>query len=182
MAHYFLYGAGGHGKVVADLCRLLSHRYTFVDDKMQTEWRQVPSFGYVTIGDNRIRKSVVDRLKDTRHFGPTLVHPRAYAAEEPAFLGSVIMAAAVIQPNASVGRHCIVNTNATVDHDCVIGDFVHVAPGATLCGGVTVGEGTLIGAGATVVPGVKIGRWQLVKAGSVVKEDVPDGNLAAANA
>jgi acetyltransferase-like isoleucine patch superfamily enzyme len=77
--------------------------------------------------------------------------------------------------------HCIVNTVASVDHDCVLGDFVHVAPGARLCGGVTVAAGAFIGAGAVVVPGRRIGADAIIAAGAVVLTDVPDGSVAAGN-
>jgi acetyltransferase-like isoleucine patch superfamily enzyme len=62
-----------------------------------------------------------------------------------------------------------------VDHDCIIGDYVHIAPQATLCGGITIGEGTLIGANAIILPGVKVGEWCTIGAGSNVHQDVPDG-------
>jgi acyl-[acyl carrier protein]--UDP-N-acetylglucosamine O-acyltransferase len=69
----------------------------------------------------------------------------------------------------------IVNTGATVDHDCRLGDFVHVAPGAHLCGGVTVDEGALLGVGCAVAPGVRIGAWATVGAAAAVVADVPAG-------
>ena len=47
----------------------------------------------------------------------------------------------------------IVNTNSTIEHDVVLEDWVHVAPGATISGGVTVGRFSMIGAGATIIEG-----------------------------
>jgi acetyltransferase EpsM len=73
----------------------------------------------------------------------------------------------------AVGRHCIVNVNASVSHDCMIGDFVNLNPGAILCGAVTIGEGAFIGAGAVLRERVSIGAWSLVGAGAVVACDVP---------
>ena len=78
-------------------------------------------------------------------------------------------------------KHCIVNTGATVDHDCELQDYVHISPNATLCGNVFVGEGTHIGAGSVVLPGVKIGKWSVIGAGSVVAKDIPDRMLAVGN-
>jgi acetyltransferase-like isoleucine patch superfamily enzyme len=77
-----------------------------------------------------------------------------------------------------VGRHVILNTASTVDHDCRIGDFVHIAPGAILCGQASVGEGTLVGAGATILPGVTVGKWCVIGAGAVVHRPIPDFSLA----
>jgi len=76
-----------------------------------------------------------------------------------------------------IGNHCILNSGCRVDHDCKLQDFVHVAPGAVLCGDVVVGEGSFIGAGATVLPGVKIGSWSTIGAGSVVTRDVSSNAL-----
>ena len=91
------------------------------------------------------------------------------------------MQGSTIQSAAKIGKHCIVNTNASIDHECVIGDFVHISPQATLCGNVHVGTGSWIGASAVVIPGVKIGRWSVIGAGSVVVNDVPDGVVAYGN-
>lgn len=76
---------------------------------------------------------------------------------------------------ARTGEGCIVNTGATVDHDCVLGDFVHVAPGVNLAGTVTVGDNVMIGIGASVVPGITIVAGATVGAGAVVIRDVPAG-------
>ena len=85
------------------------------------------------------------------------------------------MQGAVIQSCANIGKHCIINTCASVDHDCLLGDFVHVAPHATVLGGVTIGEGSWIGAGAVLKQYVTIGKNCTIGAGAVVLRDVPDG-------
>jgi acyl-[acyl carrier protein]--UDP-N-acetylglucosamine O-acyltransferase len=58
-------------------------------------------------------------------------------------------------PPGGGARSAIVNTGAIVSHDCRIGDYAHVAPGAILAGGVEIEEGTLVGMGATVNIGVR---------------------------
>ncbi|TAN63279.1 MAG: sugar acetyltransferase, partial [Magnetospirillum sp.] len=86
---------------------------------------------------------------------------------------------AVLQPDVVLGRGVIVNTRAAVDHDCHLADFVHVAPGVTLSGGVQIGESSHIGTGAVVIEGIRIGKGCVVAAGAVVIDDVPDGALVA---
>ena len=86
--------------------------------------------------------------------------------------GVQVMAGVVIQPGTVVGDNSILNTHASVDHDCLIANHVHIAPGATLSGGVRVGAGTLIGAGAVVIQGIEIGSRCIVAAGAVVIHDV----------
>lgn len=82
---------------------------------------------------------------------------------------------------ARIGRHCVINTGAVVDHECVVGDYVNVCPHTTLCGNVHVGEGTNVCAGSVVIQGIRVGSWTMVGAGSVVVKDVPDGVVAYGN-
>jgi sugar O-acyltransferase (sialic acid O-acetyltransferase NeuD family) len=79
-----------------------------------------------------------------------------------------------INARASVGTNTIVNSAALVEHDCVVGDHVHIASGAVLCGTVCVGEGAHIGAGAVLKQGVSVGQGAIVGAGAVVLQDVPE--------
>ena len=75
----------------------------------------------------------------------------------------------------------LVNHGAVVDHECVIGDGVHIAPGATLCGCITVERNVMIGAGSVVLPRVVIGASSVIGAGAVVTKDVPAGTTVVGN-
>lgn len=185
----YLYGASGHAKVILDILADEGIRVdALVDDNLElNELLGIPvlhsadglSPFIVSIGDNKIRKEIAERLGGS--FG-TAVHPSAIISRRAQIgAGTVVMQNAVVQSDAIIGCHCIVNTAATVDHDCVIDDFVHISPNASLCGNVHVGEGTQIGAGSVVVPGIKIGKWSLVCAGSVVTVDIPDYCIASGN-
>jgi len=79
-----------------------------------------------------------------------------------------------VQPDVIIGKHVIINTCASVDHDCKLEDFVHIAPCVHLAGGVLVGEGSLLGVGSSVIPYRRIGKWSIVGAGSVIVNDIPD--------
>ena len=79
---------------------------------------------------------------------------------------------------AKQGKHCIVNTGAAIDHECILEDYVHVSPHATLCGNVEVGEGLMDRCRSSDQPGVKIGKWTIIGSGSVVCKDIPDGVTA----
>ncbi len=105
----------------------------------------------------------------------TLVHPSAVVAGDAVIgAGSQIMAGVIVGPEAKIGRQCIVNTGASIDHENILEDGVEISPGATLCGLVSVGAFAWIAAGATVLPLVKIGRDAVVGAGAVVNKNVPD--------
>src|SRR5690606_21947196 len=93
-------------------------------------------------------------------------------------IGTVLMQGTIIQADTFIGKHAIINTRASIDHDSTVEDFVHISPGAILCGGVQIGEGTHIGAGAVILPGIKIGQWCKVGAGAVVAKNIPSNCTA----
>jgi acetyltransferase EpsM len=187
-------GAGGHGKVVADILQLQNIAILgFLDDD-STLWGSM-SFGLpvlggidqytahevagvaMGVGSNRARKAIVERYPALRWINA--VHPSATIAQS-ASLGSGVMIAphAVIAPDTTIGSYTIINTAATIDHDCIIGDFAHVAPGSHLAGNVAVGAGVLLGVGTNVTPGCNIGDWSIVGAGSTVVRDIPANVIA----
>lgn len=148
----------------------------------------------LAIENNQDRKRVLQLIldhvmedvmaKEIRLRFPSVVHPRANVSKRlasPIGEGTVIMPGATINSCASIGRHCIINTNASVDHDCVLEDFVHISPGVSLAGNVSVGEGTHIGIGASVIQGIKIGSHCTIGAGAVIIRDVPDGAKVVGN-
>lgn len=198
MANVYLFGASGHGKVIKDILNANGVKVeAFVDDNLSVNecaGRKVLHDAkglspiIVSIGVNRIRKIVVERLlADANIIGSTLkfttaIHPSAVISPTAKIgEGTVVMAGAVINADAVIGKHCIVNTGATVDHDCVIGDYCHIAPGAHVSGGTHIGEGTWIGVGACVIQGINIGKDCMIGAGSVVVKDIPDGVTAYGN-
>lgn len=136
--------------------------------------------GVAGASGNDTRQSVFAMWRDAGFDFVDVVHARAtIAATVIRGSGFQCMAGAVINAGATLGTNVIVNTNATVEHDCIIGDHAHVAPGATICADVVIGAGAFIGAGAVVLPGVQVGARALVGAGSVVIRSVPDGSRVA---
>ena len=190
----YLFGASGHGKVIKDILNANGIKVeAFVDDNPNVNecgGRPVlhDAMGLspmiVSIGVNRIRKMIVERLRANNsaiEFA-TAIHPSAVISPSAKIgEGTVVMAGAVVNADAVIGKHCIVNTGATVDHDCVIGDYCHIAPGANVSGGTHIGEGTWIGVGACVIQCLNIGKWSFIGAGSVVVKDVSDGVVAYGN-
>ena len=136
----------------------------------------------VTIGNphGRTRLNLHKRLVEAGLGPVTAVHPTAYIERNATIgEGSQILAGAIIGAEACLGRQCIVNTRASVDHEDVLCDGVEVAPGATLCGSVHLEINAWIGAGATVLPRIRIGADSVVGAGAVVTRDVPSGVTVA---
>lgn len=130
----------------------------------------------VGIGSNTARRAVAGRLH--KRFA-TVLHPSAFVHPSVTIgPGSVVFAGAVIQPGASIGCHAIVNTAASVDHDCLLEDFVHVAPGVHLAGEVRLHEGVLMGIGSCAIPGTRVGAWSIIGAGAAAVRDIPAGVVA----
>lgn len=185
-----LYGAGGHCKVVMDILETIGLKATRVvdDNPTGTEFMGVPcslplekyDAAIITIGNCQIRNKIAERI-NTKEF-LTAIHPSAVVSPHATIgEGSVVMQGAVVQAGSEIGNHCIVNTNSSVDHDCKLSNYVHVASGATLCGGVEVDECTWIGAGAVVIQGIKIGKNSMIGAGAVIIRDVPDNVVVIGN-
>lgn len=196
-----IWGAGGHGLVVADIVRL-QREYDlvgFLDDRVADQ-RPAELCGAPILGDREqlpgLRAAGVDRvivavgagsarlaLADlVRRAGLTLgtaVHPRAViAVGVPIGRGTVVAAGAVVNPGARVDDNVIINTCASLDHHCVVEAGAHVCPGAHLAGGVRVGCEAWVGIGAAVGPGVRIGARAIIGAGAVVLKDIPEGVVA----
>lgn len=128
--------------------------------------------------DTTLRTQLFCELKSEEFDFPPIVHPNAFVASKVSINSGVqIMAGAVIQPGTTVSENIIVNTNASIDHDCEIGAHTHIAPGATLSGEVSTGERVHVGTGASIIQGVDIGNRSVVGAGAVVTEDVPSDSL-----
>jgi len=112
----------------------------------------------------------------------TVRHPSAVVSSLATIgAGTFLAAQSFVGPHSRVGRFCIVNTAATIDHDNVLADGVNVSPGAHFAGGVTCGEDAFVGVGASIVPGIRIGARATVGAGAVVIRDVPEGATVVGN-
>lgn len=200
MKRLLVFGASGHGKVVADAALSCGWEVLgFADDRAELQRQSVSEIAVVctgqgecsalaesagaevlvAIGDNRIRKQVYNKFLEFGSRMATVVHAAAVIGRQVTVgTGTVVMAGVVINSDTVVGENCIVNTSATLDHDNALGDHVHVSPGANLGGTVRVGDGTHVGIGVAVRNEVEIGPWSVVGAGSVVVSDLP-GNIVA---
>lgn len=187
MRRLAIIGASGHGKVVADIARRNGYKeIVFLDDDdsinkcggypvigKSSEAGTIDADVIIGIGNVRVRKQIQESIQDEKLV--TLIHPDAVVAEDVEIgAGTVVMAGVVINPGVGIGKGCIINTCSSVDHDCTVGDFVHVAVGSHLCGTVSVGDGTWIGAGATVSNNVSICSDCMIGAGAVIVNDIKE--------
>ena len=195
-------GAGGHARVLVDACQLAGEPLEGVldpdvdthggallgvpvlggedllDARRPDSCRLLNALG--SVGSPRLRQAVYERFERRGFSFVGVRHPAACVARDvECSAGVQVMAGAVIQTGTRIGVNSIVNTRASVDHDCMIGAHCHIAPGATLSGAVTIGDGSHVGVGAAVLQGVVIGAGCVIGAGAVVLRDVPDGATVA---
>ncbi|QED36540.1 acetyltransferase [Antarcticibacterium arcticum] len=188
-----IYGASGHAKVIMDIAKSQNIPVSvIIDDNPQIKFvldypvehivspEALKDEFIMAIGDNEIRKKVVEGFKGKFH--AAVIHISAAVSSSVQLgKGTVVMPNASVNSESKIGMHCIINTGATVEHDCVLGNFVHISPNAALAGGVEVEEGTQIGIGAVVIPGIKIGKWSTIGAGAVIIDDIPDYVVVVGN-
>ena len=193
MNDVWVIGASGHGKVVIEALRASGATVAgLLDDGKavgtnvlgvevagRADRETVSSLGVrravIAVGDNRTRKAIAERLDGATEWF-TVIHPHAWISPSASIEdGTVVFAGVVIQANASIGAHAILNTGSSVDHDCVVGPWCHLGPGARLAGDVQIGAGAFIGMQSACLPGTSVGAWATVGAGAVVVRDVPAG-------
>lgn len=191
--YYFVFGCGGFGREVMPL---LLDAYepaacAFLVDMPVSE-QQVNGHPVLRIGDERIasgdqyviavadcanRKAIAERMSRMQQrmqpFVLTSVHAARLRPHEIG-PGAIICNFASIHPNVRIGTHFHGNIYSYVAHDCTIGDFVTLAPRASVNGDVVIGDGAYIGTGACIRDGVKIGAGAVVGMGAVVVKNVPE--------
>lgn len=195
MRDLIIIGSGGFGREVSWLAGDCGRRVRgFLDDEREkgdriyglpvlgavADWQDQRDVEFViAIGNPRVRRRIVEVMEDQGlpHFA-TLVHPSVLCSGSVRFgEGAIVCAGTVMTVNVSLGRHVIINVQAALGHDDVIGDFCTVAPSVMLSGGVTVEEGAEIGASSVVRQGLRIGAGAMVGMGSVVTHDAEPNML-----
>lgn len=182
-----LFGAGGHGRVVAaqivetndcaDLCFGDQSKEvgSFINDipvKYSEPEHAKDTCLIPTIGDNSARAQIYKRARKANiHLG-TFISKYCKWYSEPPGAGSVALAGVIVTTDVVVGQGVILNSGAIIEHDCEIGDFCHIAPGSILIGGTKLGQNVFVGAGAKIVNSVKIASNTIIGAGTVVVSDI----------
>ncbi len=176
MKRIIIIGASGYAKVIAETIDLLDQievvgfiddqieKGTFVYDRLQVIGsvndiqqlsNQCDAF-VIGIGNNYVREQIANQYSGEVKF-ETIIHPRAYVSKS-AFIseGVVVLAGSVINSNSKIGRYSIINSNTVVDHDCQVGEFVHLV------------IGTLVGSNSVVSGSIKTDIGQVLPAFSTI--------------
>lgn len=189
----FIVGDGGFAHEVAEYYEVLYHvefyaqrKIWFVGPSNQDKIlkkldKKLCSFSEFANGiGNEKRKTILDhfikRIPPTKW--KTLDFANFNAENIGSGFGNIYAPGCIISTNTKIGSFCIVNYNATVGHDCILGDYVTVCPNASIGGWCVLEDECYIGAGANILPRIKIGKKAMIGAGAVVTKDVPDGAVA----
>ena len=192
-----IFGASGHGKVIAEIA--LSGTWDSVEfyddaflsktslddftiqgglDKLLERSDYYDGF-HVAIGDNRMRLKILHRLLKLDLPCPNIIaHSSVVSQSASLGVGISIMENVVVNAKTILGDGVILNTSCSVDHDCNIETGVHISPGAHLAGDVSVGICSWIGIGSAIIQGKMIGGDSIIGAGSVVISNIPSGVTA----
>ena len=188
-------GAGGHGKVVGEIAALSEfEKIDFFDDK----FNQIKKYPFsivgnlddlnnclknydaffVAIGDNNKRYEKIEWLKKRNLNIINLIHPKSTISKLSNFgTGTCIMANAVINPGSLIKNGVIINTSASIDHDCFVDDFSHISPNCSISGNVILGKFSHLGTGTSVNPGIRIGNSVRTAIGSRVFSNILDNTI-----
>ena len=199
-----IWGAGGHGRVVADAvaCAGRFEVVGWLDDARLERageiFEGVPILGgpeclrrfgpqgiewlVVAVGQCAARSRLAVIAVEHGLKLATVIHPTATVARSAVVgAGTFVAAGAVVAAGVRLGPNVIINHGATVDHDGEVAAAAHVCPGSHLAGNVRIGERAWIGIGASIIEGVSVGADTVVGAGSVVIRDLPAGVVAFGN-
>ncbi len=187
-----IFGTSGHARELGDIVHDLGYRAIYVardlaernawllgDECMvESDVGQYRDMEFVIgIGENAVRQKVALRYINDLTFA-NLIHPSAtfgthqrHAVEIKK--GVVICAGVRLANNITIGDFSIFNRNATIGHDGIVEDYVHVAPGACISGNVHlsircwIGTGTVINQGSNHTK-LLVGADTVVGSGAVV--------------
>ena len=186
----YIYGASGHGLVVADIAKSCGYEdivfldddkskgfLTFDDIKENRDYHI--AFG---IGNNQIREKLYKKVKENGFSTPTLIHPSSIISPSARIEeGTVVMPNVVVNAKAYIGKCVILNSSCVVEHESIIGDFVHISPKVSIAGDVKIGDFTHIGIGSSIIQCLEIGKNSIIGAGSVVVKNIRDFKKAYGN-
>lgn len=202
MKNIVIFGASGHGSVVLDCIeREGKHKVIGFMDSFKKKGIRLNGYtilgsefdlpllmekynitgGIVAIGDNWIRKSLVERIAKVAPDFEYIysVHPKAVIGKDVQIgKGTVVLPGAVVESNASIGDFCIVNTNASVGHDGQMGNYSSLAPKCCTGGHLILGRFSAICLGANVIDNITISEHTVVGAGSLVVGNIDSYSVA----
>jgi len=202
-----IYGAGGFGKEVACLIKVINQKEPtwnlvgFFDDGKEkgikvshygnvlgglaelNEW-DTPIDIAIAIGSSIIVQKIVQSVSNPLVSFPNIIHPSFYMADKESFIigkGNIIQRNCSVSCDVSIGDFNVFNGAVSMGHDDKIGSFNTFMPGVRVSGEVTVGNENFFGVGSIILQQICIGTNIRLGAGSVLMTKPKDGKLYIGN-
>ena len=136
--------------------------------------------GIVALGDNYLREKVVLEIEEQIEdfdFINVIAKNTSISKTAQIGVGNVFMPGVIVNSEARIGNHCIINTNSSLEHNSVMEDYSSLSAGVTTGGYFSLGRYSAIALGVTVLDRISIGENVVVGSGSLVTKDVEDNVL-----
>lgn len=157
-------GKGGFGTELAELLTEtgLYEKVLFLDDNApdcagrlddleRPDLRALCPDAFAAVGNNALRLELIDRLRAAGYRLPVFVHSRAFVCPSARLgEGTVVLPLCWVGARTVAGAGCILNAGASIDHDVVLGDGVHAAPGAIVKAGARLESCTKVDSGQVI--------------------------------
>ena len=168
-----IYGAGGLGREVAAMLRIINETEPtwnligFYDDT-HAVGDEIGGFGKVLGGHDqlnavteRVWKGIVGMIHNPLVDFPNLVSPDFVAEDPESFSmgrGNIIKSHCRVTVNVSIGDFNVLNGTVTLGHDARMGDCNVLMPGVRISGETIIGDCNLFGSGSFVKQGLRVGN------------------------
>lgn len=207
MKDIVIYGAGGFGREIACLIRLINEKELqwnvigFLDDNetlkgTKNEYGTVlggvdwlnnfkkPIAVAIAVGSPNAVESIANKITNPQVEYPNLYAPSVTLLDKESMnigKGNIFCTNCFVSCNVTVGNFNLFNGYIPIGHDAEIGDYNVVMPSCNISGGVKIGNANFLGVQSVVLQYVKIGNNTRIGANSVIMRKTKDGYLYIGN-
>ena len=201
-----IYGAGGFGREVACLIRIINEKnptwnligffVVGIEKGTKNEYGEVlggitevnnfsePLAIVIAIGNPRIVSKIVSNITNPNIEYPNLISPDLIYLDENNITigkGNIISVGNIISCNVSIGNFNILNWSNTIGHDVKIHDYNAFMPCVKISGEVCIGDRNFFGVGSTVLQQITIGDDTIIGANSLILRKTKNGMTYVGN-
>lgn len=154
------------------------------EDLLETdEWKQKISNVYCPIGNNPLRRKILNKVSELGYNTPYFIHPSACIADNVSIADGVyVLPQTVIMPFTRIDKYCMISMNAKIAHHSILEEGCFISTGVNFGANIHALKDAYMGIGSLIMTGVKIvGENSLIGAGSIVIRDVPDNAVMVGN-